>query len=684
METEMKKTPASLFAPLLIACGIGCVSPAHAQSVDYGSLQSLFGEPITTSATGTPQRASEVPADMTIITADQIRQSGSRSVPQIVGMYVPGMDVLQTSSNSFDVGVRGYQQPYQPRLLVLVDGRQVFLDDYSRTIWDNIPVNIDDIRQIEVVKGTSSALFGSNAAGGVINIITYSPFYDDNKVATIGFGTQNRAMGDATVTGKFGSMGGIKISGGGMVGDEFSSENSPFDAPALGPSHRYVSESSLFQAMPDLQFFSELTYSNSVDNPAFPFFYREGEDATSYSLRGGLSWQTPYGLIKNNNYFNRTLTQFSSPNALTGVNEFNFSNDLIVSQLEDQFKIGSDHTFRAALEYRHRLFSDMGLAQALPQSPEFNQDMYAASGTWLWQINDQWSWTNAVRVDHQDSRQTGTLFTNALYTNADYSHALNTWSGNSGLVYKATDMDAFRATYGRGVQLPGLISAGYNETLSEGGGVFVDEEGNPHLKPTIVQDYELAYDRKVPEIFSTATFSVYYELNQDVIGFLNSTMTRTPGPVLVTAQSTNIGDSRGLGGEIDLKGAHPSGFRWDASYSYARVYDSHGVETAYNYQGSTPVSHFRLSGGYTTGPWEFDANGQYLSSTDMLRTNSALSTFAPVFIGPYASLGGRIGYKITDQFTLAVSGTNINSSQIQESPYPAIQRQALVTLTGKF
>ena len=202
----MKKSLLSVCSLFALTVALGAATKAQAQSVDYGSLESLFGEPITTSATGTPQRASEVPANMTIITADEIRQSGSRQIPDILSR-VPGLDILQSGYNVFDVGVRGYQQPFQPRLLVLVDGRQVFLDDYSRTAWDNIPVNVDDIRQIEIVKGASSALFGSNAAGGVINIVTYSPIYDNSNVASISGGTQDSLMGDATATVK-GSWGG--------------------------------------------------------------------------------------------------------------------------------------------------------------------------------------------------------------------------------------------------------------------------------------------------------------------------------------------------------------------------------------------------------------------------------------------------------------------------------------------
>src|SRR5204863_125155 len=104
--------------PLIVAAA------AHAQSVDYGSMEQLFGEPITLSATGSPQRSTEVPVDMTIISADDIKRSGAHDLPTLLSR-VPGIDVLNWSSMSSDVGVRGYDQPMSPRLLVLVNGRQV-------------------------------------------------------------------------------------------------------------------------------------------------------------------------------------------------------------------------------------------------------------------------------------------------------------------------------------------------------------------------------------------------------------------------------------------------------------------------------------------------------------------------------------------------------------------------------
>jgi iron complex outermembrane receptor protein len=98
---------AGLAAAVLVSLAV--MPQALAQQMDYGSLQDLFGGPVTTSATGTPQRASDVAADMTIITADQIKHAGTRSLPQIIGMYVAGIDVSSPGNGAFDVGVRGYQ-----------------------------------------------------------------------------------------------------------------------------------------------------------------------------------------------------------------------------------------------------------------------------------------------------------------------------------------------------------------------------------------------------------------------------------------------------------------------------------------------------------------------------------------------------------------------------------------------
>src|ERR1700722_17816778 len=206
--------------PLLLVL-LGSNHAARGQSVDYSALELLFAEPVTTSATGSPQRASDVPANMEIITADDIRRSGARDVPGIL-RHIADVDMLQWGTDDSDVSVRGYDQAYSQRLLVLINGRQVYADYYSFPPWSTLPVELGDIRQIEVVKGPSSALFGLNAVGGGINIITYNPLYDDENSAAAAAGTQSLTQESAIATFKLDDRAAARISAGNRSDSDFS------------------------------------------------------------------------------------------------------------------------------------------------------------------------------------------------------------------------------------------------------------------------------------------------------------------------------------------------------------------------------------------------------------------------------------------------------------------------------
>jgi len=662
--------------------------PARAESMDYGALESLFGEPVTTAATGTPQRVSEAPANMTIITADDIRRSGSRNIPEVLSR-IPGLDVMRSGLSAYDIGVRGYQQATQPRMLVLIDGRQVFLDDYSRTDWSNLPVNIDDIRQIEVVKGASSALFGSNAASGVINIVTYNPAYNDGIVVNTTLGTQHQRTIDATARLK-GAWGGVKLSAGGLEAHEFRTPRSPFDGNITPehpdgtepPKHRYVSASSVLAVAENLQANAEFTYTRSVSNFAdnTDFNIMGVQRDKSYSARGGLNWDSQFGSISTNAYLNHTFVRILENG--TGEIGFGTKMNLFVWQIQDQFKLGTSHIIRVAVEYRYRDYKQYNLETVI-QHPHLVQNFVSLSGTWLWQISDKMAFSNAIRFDHETMRQAGEINTTGVFDYADYRHKNSAISANSTLTYSPTSQDHFRAGYGRGVMLPSLIQNGYSQITDFGGAFLIDVEGNPRLKPTIVQDLSVDYSRRVDSLSSTLKTSLFFEWSQNITApFLNGATVIIDGLPAVSNYAQNVGASHGWGGEVQLQGNHPSGIRWDASYSYVRVTDGDVVKTFINYQGSTPRHHLRFLLGYSTGPWEFDGSAHYVTSTDMLR-NSFVFT-VPVHTGGYASLSGRIGYRFSDRYTVALSGTNLSQRMTQVSAFPAVERQVLVSLTGKF
>src|SRR4051794_38200058 len=204
-------------------------SAARAQAIDYGASELLFGEPVTASASGKPQRVTDAPANIEIIPQDEIRRSGATSIPEVL-QYVPGIDVRPTSPGNAEVGIRGYNQTANPHLMVLINGRQVYMVDYGRIIWSAIPVQLDEIRQIEVIKGPNSALYGFNAVSGVVNIITYDPLNDHLNAATVRAGTQGYLSGSVVGTSHIGEDAGLRLSLGGFRANDFPTESlSPRD-----------------------------------------------------------------------------------------------------------------------------------------------------------------------------------------------------------------------------------------------------------------------------------------------------------------------------------------------------------------------------------------------------------------------------------------------------------------------
>ncbi|MBX3301369.1 MAG: TonB-dependent receptor [Nitrospira sp.] len=131
------------------------------------------------------QPISEAPSNVYVITDDDIRRSGATDLPTVL-RRIPGLEVMQVTGADFNVSVRGDNQLVSNKLLVMVDGRSIYVDVQGSVFWKAIPVTLPEIKRIEVQKGPASVLYGFNAFDGIINIITKSP--EEMKGATAQFG----------------------------------------------------------------------------------------------------------------------------------------------------------------------------------------------------------------------------------------------------------------------------------------------------------------------------------------------------------------------------------------------------------------------------------------------------------------------------------------------------------------
>ncbi len=133
--------------------------------------------PVVLTATRLAQPKSETPAAVTVIDRDMIRVSGARQIADLFRL-VPGFQVAYENGYLPKVTYHGHSDQYPRRMQILVDGRSVYSPMFGGAYWADLPLALEDIERIEVVRGSNAAAYGSNAFLGTINIITRHPAQD--------------------------------------------------------------------------------------------------------------------------------------------------------------------------------------------------------------------------------------------------------------------------------------------------------------------------------------------------------------------------------------------------------------------------------------------------------------------------------------------------------------------------
>jgi iron complex outermembrane receptor protein len=149
-------------------------SPETKESFLDMSLEELMDVPVVVSAARQEQKVSEASVPVSIITAEDIHHSGLTTIPEIL-QFTPGVDVLEYDRNTYATGVRGLHGRYSNRTLSLLDGRPAESPIFGGPEFFRLPVFLEDIDRIEVVRGPGGAAWGANAFSGVVNVITKDP-----------------------------------------------------------------------------------------------------------------------------------------------------------------------------------------------------------------------------------------------------------------------------------------------------------------------------------------------------------------------------------------------------------------------------------------------------------------------------------------------------------------------------
>ncbi len=166
---NLPQRPLRLFVAAAVTAGT-CLPAAAADD----AFEFFKEEAQVVTASRRAEPAWKAPVAVDVITADEIKAYGAREIWDVL-RYRAGMDVVDGRSldgNRALVSARGFITEFVAEMQVLVDGRSVYSPLLGGVYWQSLPVQMQDIERIEIVRGPNAALYGSNAALGVINIIT--------------------------------------------------------------------------------------------------------------------------------------------------------------------------------------------------------------------------------------------------------------------------------------------------------------------------------------------------------------------------------------------------------------------------------------------------------------------------------------------------------------------------------
>lgn len=153
----------------------------------FPTEQDYLSDFSVTSATRLAQSPRDLPVSVTVITRKMIDASGATEIPDLFRL-VPGFRVNMGDGGTYNVFGHGAGNSYARKLEVLVDGLPVQSPFFNTIDWLSIPVEISDVDYIEVMRGSSTAVYGSNAYDGAINIVTRKPFEEQGGKYQVTFG----------------------------------------------------------------------------------------------------------------------------------------------------------------------------------------------------------------------------------------------------------------------------------------------------------------------------------------------------------------------------------------------------------------------------------------------------------------------------------------------------------------
>jgi iron complex outermembrane receptor protein len=209
---------------------VSLLNTSYADELFYGVSEEV-GDMTSSTSSKRDEELFVTPLSISIVTEKQIRQSGITTIAEALKL-VPGVIVREQTNGQFDVHIRGFENIINGaalsnlnnrKTLIMIDNRVVF-DYFSGGIfWDTLPISLDDVDRIEVVRGAVSSLYGANAVTGVIHIFTKRGQGDSSIKTSLMAGTKNSQIVQVSAEKMFSDVA-IRFSGGSEKRDRYENK----------------------------------------------------------------------------------------------------------------------------------------------------------------------------------------------------------------------------------------------------------------------------------------------------------------------------------------------------------------------------------------------------------------------------------------------------------------------------
>lgn len=637
-------------------------SPQPAADADK-KPERTYAETIVVTASKTAEELRDAPVAVTVVSASEIEKSSAESFGDLL-RPVPGLNVAQTSARDVNLTPRLATGRNARATLALLDGRTIYQDYFGMVLWDLLPINFDEVKQVEVIRGPDSAMWGANALGGVVNILTKDPADMLGTSVKLGAGTLGTREAGVIHAGTSGAAS-YKVSASTFTQDAWERPTALPDGTPLPPydntgTHQYRLDLRLDLDRPDAGKWKLGAGFASSDGAILtglgPF-----DSKNLYQSHAGAEYRkADFHAAANVTLHEAKYVGFLSPDVVT------MKNQTAAAEAGDRHLFGEKNlvSWGASARYSHFDLSLVPDVHARTDLGVFLEDEIFLAETLRLRIG--------ARLDWSDT----------------YGGAL---SPRTGLIFEPHKDHTFRLSWNRAFIAPSLVEnflyfPSYAlATLPTGPYVFpILATGSSDVSAETMNAFEIGYTgtfaRRV-----TVTVSAYYNISRDRIFFvpIETYTSAAPPPgwplppsaldqiaLPKTFSYRNLGRIVDRGFEVSADAKVTRTLTAFANYSWQadpRVSEQGAATIPVN----LPARH-RINAGLSV------AAGAFFGSVSVNYTASAFWTDVQPYVGstaPFTLWNAAAGWTFPNGLAVAVRAVDLTDARVQQHVFGDILRR---------